>query len=193
MDDQTLKGKLALITGASGGIGSATAQLLASLGCDLALHYHSSPIDPICDSIRQKHPQVSINTFKADLTSYDQTRAMHADLVESVGHPHIIFLNAGLNGSLSGVKKIEDVSIEAFELTWRGNCGSAFLLAQLCIAAMEQKGWGRVIFCSSVAGFTGGVVGPHCTFQASRTYRHSERKHFTLSSHLRYFFHPLMS
>lgn len=61
----------------------------------------------------------------------------------------------------SGVKEISDISIEEFEQTWRANCGSAFLLTQLCIPAMEKKAWGRVIFCSSVAGFTGGSIGPH--------------------------------
>jgi 3-oxoacyl-[acyl-carrier protein] reductase len=34
-------------------------------------------------------------------------------------------------------------------------------MTQLCLPEMEEKGWGRVIFCSSVAGFNGGVVGPH--------------------------------
>jgi NAD(P)-dependent dehydrogenase (short-subunit alcohol dehydrogenase family) len=61
----------------------------------------------------------------------------------------------------SGIKSIIDITIDDFEQTWRTNCGTAFLLTQLCIPAMEEKGWGRVIFCSSVAGFTGGVVGPH--------------------------------
>jgi 3-oxoacyl-[acyl-carrier protein] reductase len=42
----------------------------------------------------------------------------------------------------SGVKEISDISIEDFEQTWRANCSSTFLLTQLCIPAMEKKGWG---------------------------------------------------
>ena len=64
----------------------------------------------------------------------------------------------------SGVKDVQEVSVEMFEETWRANCGSAFLLTQLCLPEMERRGWGRVVFCSSVAGFTGGVVGPHYAY-----------------------------
>jgi 3-oxoacyl-[acyl-carrier protein] reductase len=59
------------------------------------------------------------------------------------------------------VQSIDSVSIDVFESTWRTNCGAAYLLTQLCMPAMEGEGWGRVVFISSVAGFTGGVVGPH--------------------------------
>lgn len=78
-----------------------------------------------------------------------------------MGQPSILFNNAGLTLGLSGIKSISEVSVDDFEKTWRANCGSSFLLTQLCIPHMEERGWGRVIFCSSVAGFTGGVVGPH--------------------------------
>jgi 3-oxoacyl-[acyl-carrier protein] reductase len=37
-------------------------------------------------------------------------------------------------------------------------------MTQLCVPEMEKKGWGRVVFCSSVAGFNGGVVGPHYAY-----------------------------
>lgn len=78
-----------------------------------------------------------------------------------MGHPTILFNNAGTTLSKHGLRSASDISVEDFETTWRSNCGSAFLLTQLCLPAMEKAGWGRVIFCSSVAGFNGGVVGPH--------------------------------
>lgn len=86
---------------------------------------------------------------------------MYEHIVDIVGPPTILINNAGANGGHSGVKSIDEVSIDAFEQTWRINCGSAYLLTQLCMPAMEGEGCGRVIFISSVAGFTGGVVGPH--------------------------------
>jgi len=82
-------------------------------------------------------------------------------VTSSLGTPTILFNNAGSSLGKSGIKSITDITVEDFENTWRTNCGTAFLLTQLCIPAMEEMGWGRVIFCSSVAGFTGGVVGPH--------------------------------
>jgi 3-oxoacyl-[acyl-carrier protein] reductase len=78
-----------------------------------------------------------------------------------MGDPTILYNNAGTTLSKHQLVSIDQISIEEFEETWRANCGSAYLLTQLCFPAMETKGWGRVIFCSSVAGFTGGVVGPH--------------------------------
>jgi NAD(P)-dependent dehydrogenase (short-subunit alcohol dehydrogenase family) len=56
------------------------------------------------------------------------------------------------------------VDIDVFERTWRINCGSAYLLTQLCMPAMEEAGWGRVVFVSSVAGLTGGIIGPHYAY-----------------------------
>ena len=65
---------------------------------------------------------------------------------------------------------MQEVSIEDFEHIWGANCGSAYLLTQLCLPAMEHKGWGRVVFNSSVAAFTGGVVGPH--YASSKSAQH---------------------
>lgn len=96
------------------------------------------------------------------LTSeYIQVRHLHSEIVSALGPPTILINNAGSTNGQSGVQSIADISIDDFEKTWRINCGSAYLLTQLCIPAMEEKGWGRVMFVSSVAGITGGIIGPH--------------------------------
>ncbi|CZR56198.1 related to 3-ketoacyl-acyl carrier protein reductase [Phialocephala subalpina] len=155
-----LKPHLALVTGASGGIGRATCLALANLGCSIAVHYHSSKdkADSLIEELKKKG--VRAEAFKADLTKYEEVRALHKAVISSLGPPTILFNNAGLTLK-SGIKSITEISIEDFEHTWRANCGSAFLMTQLCLPEMEKNGWGRVIFCSSVAGFNGGVVGPH--------------------------------
>jgi 3-oxoacyl-[acyl-carrier protein] reductase len=155
-----LKPHLALITGATGGIGKATCQALASLGCSIAVHYNTSPsAQDLVDSLRSKG--VRAEAFQADLTKYSEVRRLHAAVVKKMGNPTILYNNAGLTLGKHGLSKVEEITIDEFEETWRANCGSAYLLTQLCMPAMEEKGWGRVIFCSSVAGFIGGVVGPH--------------------------------
>lgn len=91
-----------------------------------------------------------------------QVRRLYRDVVKHFGRaPSILFNNAGLTLNKSRVTSISEISIEDFEQTWRANCGSAFLLTQLALPEMEKSGWGRIVFCSSVAGLTGGVVGPH--------------------------------
>jgi 3-oxoacyl-[acyl-carrier protein] reductase len=159
-----LKPHLALVTGATGGIGQATSLALGNLGCSIAVHYNTA-VDTASSLVSElKSLGVRAAAFQADLSSYDETRRLHAEVVRELGHPSILFNNAGVTQGKSGVKDISEITIEDFEATWRANCGTGFLLTQLCLPAMVGNGWGRVIFCSSVAGFTGGVVGPHYAY-----------------------------
>jgi 3-oxoacyl-[acyl-carrier protein] reductase len=156
-----LSSHLALITGATGGIGKATCLTLAALGCSIAVHYNSASDTAATLVTDLKAKGVRAQAFQADLSTYDGVRTLHAAVVAAMGNPSILFNNAGLTLGKSGVQSIQDISIEDFEATWRANCGTAYLLTQLCLPSMEEKSFGRIIFCSSVAGFTGGVVGPH--------------------------------
>ena len=161
-DLKPLGGHLALVTGGTGGIGRATCEALAAEGCDVAVHYHqaSDAAKSLSSRLASTH-NIRVQAFQADLSGYEDVKRLHSDVVKALGHPTILFNNAGNNGGKTGVKDISEVSIEMFEKTWRANCGHTFLLTQLCLPAMLEKSWGRVVFCSSVAGFTGGVVGPH--------------------------------
>ncbi|KAK3078848.1 hypothetical protein LTS18_006477 [Coniosporium uncinatum] len=161
MTSPDLKGRLALVTGASGGIGRATCLALADLGCSIAAHYFSN--EEKARSLVQEIEKrgVKAEAFKADLGDYDEVRALHTSVTRALGAPAILFNNAGTTLSKSNLPSISDLSVSDFERTWRTNCGSAFLLTQLCLPDMETSAWGRVIFCSSVAAFTGGIVGPH--------------------------------
>jgi len=67
-----LRPHLALVTGASGGIGKATCRALAAMGCSLAVHYHSSTeaANVLVEELRGKG--VRAEAFKADLTKYEE-------------------------------------------------------------------------------------------------------------------------
>jgi len=158
-DTKTSGLKVVLITGATGGIGKATAFALAQTGdYELALHYNAADKD----ARSTVSMNIAISTgvfprfFQADLGSYDAVRKLYEEVVEVMGKVDILFNNAGSTAGMSGVASLADVPIEVFEETYRVNAGSGILLTQLCLPHMEQQEWGRVIFCSSVAGLTGG-------------------------------------
>ncbi|KAI0300650.1 NAD-binding protein [Multifurca ochricompacta] len=157
-----IQGKLALITGATGGIGKATARLFAARGAHLALHYFSQHdvAAALVDELRASG--VRVVAFQADLGDFDAVRTLHEKVVAELGHPDILYSNAAMTGTALGIKaKIEDASLYEFEQCWRTNAGGAFLLTQLCVPHMEKQGYGRIVFCSSIATATGGVLGPH--------------------------------
>ncbi|KAF9530670.1 NAD-binding protein [Crepidotus variabilis] len=158
----SLRGKLALITGCSGGIGSATARVLGKQGCAIAVHYNSATTKAKALVSELKALGVKAEAFQADLSDYSNVHRLHEQVVEKMGHPNVLFNNSAIANNAIGITgDIEKISVEEFENTWRVNTGSSFLLTQLCIPNMVQNKFGRIIFCSSVAAKTGGVVGPH--------------------------------
>ncbi|KAK8155718.1 3-oxoacyl-reductase [Phyllosticta citrichinensis] len=140
------------------------------MGCNIAAHYNANveAAETLVKSLQRKG--VRAEAFQADLNDYEEVRKLHQSVVSTFGHPSILFNNAGTTLSQHGLKSASDVSIEDFEKTWRSNCGSAFLLTQLCAPAMETSKWGCIIFCSSGAAFNGGVVGPHYASSKSALY-----------------------
>ncbi|KAM6499730.1 NAD-binding protein [Amanita muscaria] len=180
--DLQLKGKLALITGCTGGIGSTTALTLARQGCSIAVHYNSAKekADDLVAKLKDLHPGiVRAAAFPADLSTYDGARKLHAAVVREMGNPDILFSNAGVVGPVLslGSGSIQDVSVNVFEDVWRTNAGTAFLLTQLCMPKMVERNYGRIIYNSrfffpslpkkialtiiSIAAGIGGRVGPH--------------------------------
>ncbi|KAF2215135.1 hypothetical protein CERZMDRAFT_109909 [Cercospora zeae-maydis SCOH1-5] len=149
------------------GIGKATAVAFARTGkYNLALHFNTASGEAqenLIEAISEVVPEViDVALFQADLGDFDEVRKLHTDVMEGLGMGvDVLFNNAGTTSNLSNVANLSDVSMETFESTWRINAGSPILLAQLCLPHMEKQGWGRIIFNSSVAALSGGVVGPH--------------------------------
>jgi 3-oxoacyl-[acyl-carrier protein] reductase len=160
--------KVVLITGATGAIGKATAIAFARAGgYSLALHYNTASSDTreeLSKSIQESNSAssaIKVAFFQADLQDYNSVRRLHAAVLNDIGNVDILFNNAGTSSGVSAPESLQSVSLDTFENSWRINVGSGILLAQLCLPHMEAQGWGRIIFDSSVAAFTGGVVGPH--------------------------------
>jgi len=155
MDD--LNGKVALITGASRGIGRDIALKLAEAGCSVAVGYNKDRIgaESVEDAIRQQGGKAV--TLGGDVAEV-QTAAMLVRETEArLGPIGVLVNNAGINPSRS----LDQITAEDWDTTIRVNLSSAFHVIQAALPGLRGRKWGRIITLSSVAAQLGGVIGPH--------------------------------
>ncbi|KAM3461769.1 hypothetical protein NHJ6243_004703 [Beauveria neobassiana] len=170
--DNRVQGRLALVTGASGGIGSGCAKGLAADGCDVALHYSSSKdkAEALASELRALYPAQLFVTVSADLTSREATRALVPNLLalpDVVAAKHtavsILVANAGLGRRIRDPKDIEESD---WDEIMEVNARSQFVVTRAALQGMRAQGWGRVILIGSIAGHGGGING--CHYAASK-------------------------
>lgn len=162
-----LRGRVALVTGASGGIGSDLAQGLGAAGCDVAVHYsgNADRAEQVADSVRAQG--VRACAVHADLSDADANIDVVDEVERQLGPIDVLVPNAGVGDR---VQSIADVDVETWQRALAVNLTSPFLLAKRVLPGMAERGFGRVLFVSSVAAFTGGLVGPH--YAASKSGLH---------------------
>lgn len=145
-----LSGRVALITGASGGIGEATARLFASAGADLILTSNEEArCRDVADSLVTGRPA---HVLTADLAEAGEVEMLAADAFRCFGHIDILICNAGIEGH---VGPIGEASPEAVDRVLSVNLRSAMLLTSVIVPAMAARGSGNVVLVSSIAGLRG--------------------------------------
>lgn len=152
-----LSGRVALVTGASRGIGKAIALALAGAGAEVAVNYRvqAEAAEAVCKQIRAAGRKCI--AVQADVSmSADVERLVKA--VESeLGSVGILVNNAGIAKILPSDQVTEEIWNEFL----RVNLTSVFLVTQRVLPGMRTARWGRIINLSSVAAQYGGVIGPH--------------------------------
>jgi len=141
-----LSGRTALVTGGSGGIGAELARQLAAAGVAVAVHYRDTA--PAFDGAL---------AVQADLADAAAPDALIDQVEAEVGPIDILAANAGAGAQASWL----EVDADAFDRLYAVNLRAPFLLARRVLPGMIERGFGRVLFTSSIAALTGGVVGPH--------------------------------
>ena len=145
-----LQGKIALITGASQGIGRACALRLASCGAAVALAARSQEkLQAVAAEVAAIGGQA--RTYSLDVSSEESIRSCAKAVLADLGKVEILVNNAGITrDGLTLRMKLSD-----FEDILRTNLTGAFLLTQAVISSMMKGRWGRIVNISSVVGQTG--------------------------------------
>lgn len=156
-DRAFLKGKVALVTGGSRGIGRQIAIALAREGADIALNYFKSENEArevICEL---KESGSRCTMVRADVSKLDEVSSMVNIIRKELGIVQILVNNAGI----ARPQPVNEIEEKDWNEIINTNLKSAFLVTQAVLPWMRKNGWGRIINISSVAAQTGGVVGPH--------------------------------
>jgi 3-oxoacyl-[acyl-carrier protein] reductase len=152
-----LTGRIALVTGASRGIGRAIAVALARTGADVAVNYHSdeSAAREVCAQIRGIGRRAL--PVQGDVARASDVAHMVEMVRRELGPITILVNNAGIGM----VRTIEDVTEKDWDEMLAVNLKAPFLVTQAVLPDMRTAQWGRIIGLSSVAAQMGGIVGPH--------------------------------
>ena len=145
-----LSGKVALITGATNGIGAVTARELARQGARVFLHGRSqSRIDATLDAIRQAVPAADVRGVKADLSDLAQVRALADTVLAQTDRLDVLVNNAGM------MLMHEERSADGYEWQFAVNHLSHFLLTHLLLDLIRhtaaEAGEARIVNVSSDA------------------------------------------
>ena len=144
-----LKGKTALVTGSTSGIGLGIAKALAAQGANVVLNGFGDHAGPE-DEVRQAGAAYGISTayHGADMSKPAEIEDMMAFAAQTFGRVDILVNNAGIQH----VARIEDFPVEKWNAILAINLTSAFHSTRLALPAMQQANWGRIINVASAHG-----------------------------------------
>lgn len=150
------RGKTALVTGASTGIGRATAIALSRSGARVAVHYHASEsqAQEVAEAIAEEGGEAFL--VQADVASPEQVEAMASRVLGRFGHLDFLVNNAG---SLVERRPFKEVSLELWRRVIDVNLTSVYLVTRAVIGAMLERGAGNIVNVASIAGYNGGGWG----------------------------------
>jgi len=162
LDNFKLDGKIALVTGASSGLGQAIAIALAEAGADVAAHCHTAgKADETCGEI-QKLGRRSI-PVTGDMADKSAPSRMMEEVISEFGRIDILINNAGTIRRTPAV----DYSEEDWSAVIEVNLSSVFRLSQAAGKRMVEQGSGKIVNIASLLSFQGGITVPAYTASKS--------------------------
>ncbi len=143
-----LEGKVAIITGASGGIGAATARLFVNEGAKVLL------VDRDAEALARLCAELggSARSRVADVSREEDSAGYVKAAVQEFGGVDVLFANAGIEGKFS---PIIDLPVQAFEQVWAVNVRGVFLGIKHAAPRIAERGGGSIVITSSIAALMG--------------------------------------
>jgi 3-hydroxybutyrate dehydrogenase len=152
MQGTTLKGKTALVTGSTSGIGLGIARTLANQGANIIFNGFGDlkEIEALQKAVAKEY---GVQTFyhNADMSKAAEIEAMMQFASDKLGGVDILVNNAGIQH----VANIEDFPVDKWDAIISINLSSAFHTTRLALPSMKAKNWGRIINIASVHGLVG--------------------------------------
>ena len=150
-DSLQLRGRVALVSGASRGIGRAVAKRLAESGCHVVINYRSDR-DAAAEVVAHAEAQgVRAFAVEADVSEVWQAKRLVADTIQRFLRLDLLICNAGIwEGA-----PVEDMSEAMWDKTMQVNLRGTWTLCQAAVPGMKQQRFGRIVIVSSTAGQRG--------------------------------------
>ena len=158
-----IRGKIAVVTGGSRGIGAATAKRLASMGADIAVIYagNKENAERVCEEIRNEF-KVRAESFCCDVSDFRAAGETVKKIKEELGSIDILINNAGITRD----KLLMLMSEEDFDSVLSTNLKGAFNMLRHVSPIFIRNKYGRVVNVSSVVGLCGNAG--QCNYSASK-------------------------
>jgi len=158
-----IENRVAIITGAAGGLGCSVARLLASSGHDLSL------VDIKGDALSKVAREFSslgvrVHIVAADLGQDSECQKVIEQTLSAFGKVDIL-VNAA---AILARTPLEQVNDAAFSRVFNVNCKAGFLLAREALKDMEKRQWGRIINVTSIGVYEGGASMTSALYEASK-------------------------
>jgi 3-oxoacyl-[acyl-carrier protein] reductase len=160
----SLKNKIALVTGGSHGLGITHCLSLAKAGCNVAVigYSHIDKAKEVATKIREMGKKAL--AVRMDVADYDEVKA-GVDIVEKELGPVEILVNNAATGIVRAVT-IAKMKIQDWARDISVNLTGPFNTIKCCLPGMMERGWGRIVNVSSIAGTMGGAG--QCSYAASK-------------------------
>jgi NAD(P)-dependent dehydrogenase (short-subunit alcohol dehydrogenase family) len=162
MSDKKLNGKVALITGASKGLGKAMALALATEGARIALVARNlEQLNSVGNEVKQAGGDARV--FQADVADEQQVQMLERDVTAAFGKIDILINNAGINVR----KMLVEFTLEEWQRVLNTNLTSVFLMCRSFVPHMKGTGYGRIINMTSIMSWVS--LPGRAAYSASKT------------------------